>query len=183
MACEDLQQTTDINTGCESVKMDMEFVAYHIPWDKITSKTFNKDTGKCSALATTVANKLTARGQMPFNGTNTAGDVKNFGMTFTQNFQFVVYGNTPTSAKVVNSLAHGKHVFILVQEGHTWESKYIVLGIESGMHISASDLTPYGDNGGWLVTMQAMNNESSAMFINTGTESTTEAIITAIKAL
>lgn len=183
MACEDLDLTQDINTGCENVKMDMEAIAYHIPWNKVTAKTLNTATGVCSAItiATGGANKVTARGQQPYTGTTTTGELRPYGSVFTQNFQIVVYGNTPTSAKIVNSLSYGKHVFLVEQQGHPWQSKYVLYGIESGMVANAPALEPYGDQGGWVVPMQAVNNQSAAMFLVGANGSATEALANAIK--
>lgn len=183
MACEDLNLTENINTGCENVKMDMEAIAYHIPWNNITAKTLNTATGVCSAItiATGGVNKVTARGQQPFIGTNTAGELRPYGSVFTKNFQIVVYGNSPTSAKVVNSLSYGKHVFLAEQQGHPWQSKYVLYGIESGMVANAPTIEPYGDQGGWVVPMQELNGQSAAMFLVGATEEATEALATAIK--
>ena len=182
MACEDLILDQPINTGCESVKMDFEMEAWHIPWTKVTAKTIDTLNAVCSALTieASSANKVTMRGMQPYNGTGVTGEEKPYGVSFTENFQVTVYGNTPTSASVVNKLAHGRHMFLLMQKGHDWESRYMLIGAESGVMATAPAIEPYGDEGGWTVPMTATNNISSAIFIKGADKNATEAIITAI---
>lgn len=167
MACETLILTNPVNTGCESVKMDFAAEAYHIPWTKVTAKTLDLVAATCSLLSFTAGavNKVYMRGQKPYEGTGTTGEEKPYGVSFTQNFSVTVYGNTPASASIVNKLSHGKHLFMLEVEGGAANSRYMLLGAESGIHASAPALEPYGDAGGWVVPMQSMNNVSSAIFI------------------
>lgn len=182
MACEDLILTTPINTGCESVKMDFEQEAWQIPWTKVTAKTIDTLTAVCSALtiAAGSANKVTMTGQKPYEGTGVAGEEKPYGVSFTENFQVTVYGNTPTAASTVNKLCHGRHMFLLMQKGHSWESRYLLVGAEGGVMATAPALEPYGDAGGYTVPMSVMNNESSAIFIKGADKAATEAIVAAI---
>ena len=183
MTCEDLILTSPINTLCDSVKMDFEAEAWHIPQSYVATITKDKLGAVVSALTlapTKVGNKVLMRGQKPYEGTGVSGEEKPYGVSFNETVQITVYGNTPTSASVVNKLGYGKHLFLMLQKGHDWQSRYVLYGVESGLQATAPALEPYGDAGGWTVPMSSMNNESSAYFIKAADKATTEAIIAAI---
>jgi len=181
MACEDLILDAPINTGCETVKMDFEAEAWHLPDSLVTAITKNKITALVSALTVSdTGNKVTMRGQKPYEGTGVTGEERPYGVAFNENVQITVYGNTPTSASIVNKLSYGKHLFLMLQKGHDWQSRYVLYGVESGLMATAPALEPYGEAGGWTVPMASMNNESSAYFIKAADKAATEAIIAAI---
>jgi hypothetical protein len=164
MACEDLILNQPINTGCETVKMDFEAEAWHLPESLVTAITKDKIAAKVSAMTITgspgAGNKVFMRGQKPYEGTGVAGEEKPYGVAFNETVQITIYGNTPTAASNVNKLSHGKHLFLLMQKGHDWQSRYVLYGAESGLMATAPALEPYGDAGGWTVPMASMNNES-----------------------
>ena len=97
--------------------------------------------------------------KQPFSGTNTAmneGTVQN---TFTETVQFLVADHSPAAAMLLDNIANGKFVFVLVNEytGSDSRAKYQVYGAKKGLVCSEMTREAYSDenNGAWSVTLTA----------------------------
>lgn len=177
--------TAAINANCPTPTRSFEAVGWIGMYDEILSKTYDKSTGKLTAItmkSTKQMYPITVRGKMPFKDTKTEAAEKPYGWIFNKTTKFTVLGYSPTSASVVKSLADNKAFMILEQSGQTDSSKYPTFGVEVGLNFSAGTMDTYGDTGGFDVTLMEENAETAGLFLwpVADTEAAADAVIAAL---
>lgn len=122
-----------------------------------------------SAGVTATGFKIQQFGKQPFTGTTTSMAEGNISNKFNAEVHFTVPDNCPNAASIIDNLANGKFVVVLVNdyEGSDGKGKYQVFGSKKGLTATAIDGDKYSEDtdGGWAVTLTEENTPMSAMFI------------------
>lgn len=161
-----------IYTGIESV-------AYIFNRSQIESFTFDQtnpnivtaiNMAEVSEGVDYVGYKIEQLSKTPFTGTTTTmneGTVQN---TFTEAVSFVVPDNSPAASMILDSIANGSFVVVLVNEyeGSDSKGKYQIFGSKKSLKCTACERDAYGDDtqGGWAVTLTAEGTPKSAVFVH-----------------
>lgn len=146
----------------------------------ITEITMDTYTSGGSDVAYT-GYQIKQNGKQPFTGTTTSMTEGNVMNKFTENVSFVVPDNSPAAAMLLDNIANGRFVVILVNEyeGQDGKGKYQVFGSAKGLVCSAMERDAYSEDtdGGWSVTLTAEGSPKSAVFLEHTTTSGGETVV------
>ena len=174
-----------INSGCPTPNRGFKQIAWIGNTEEIETKTYDVDTAICSDLLMASGKKfypVEIRTKKPFDATKITGVEKLFGFLFDNETEVIVVGNSPTSSAIVNILSKGLFTMIFEQKGIEDNSKYPIIGVEVGLSMSAAALEPYGDKGGWSITLKEEMCESAGMFLWNTNIATTDALVASLTA-
>ena len=119
-------------------------------------------------------------GLQPFTGTMIEGVQQLATMLFKGTASLVVVGNTPASATIINGLANGRYVLVLVQKGVNDNSKFFAMGSEIGLKLTAATFESYSEADGWTVTMVEELAINAATFVYKTSVADTQALLTGL---
>lgn len=119
-------------------------------------------------------------GLQPFTGTMMEGVQQLAAMLFKGTASLVVVGNTPATATIINGLANGRYVLVLVQKGVDDNSKFFALGSEIGLKLATAQFESYSEANGWVVTMTEELVINAATFVYKDSVAGTQALLTGL---
>jgi len=113
--------------------------------------------------------KIEQMGKTPFTGTTTSMAEGNVMNTFTEAVSFVFPDNCPAASYLLDNIANGTFVVVLVNEyeGSDTRGKYQIYGSKKGLKCTSIERDAYSDdtNGGWAITLTAEGAPMSAVFV------------------
>ena len=129
-----------------------------------------------AALAYTVK----INGLQPFTGTMIEGAQQLAAMLFNGTASLIVLGNSPAAATIINGLANGRYVLVLVQKGVNDNSKFFAMGSEVGLKLTAATFESYSEARGWTVTMVEELAINAPTFVYKTSVADTQALLTGL---
>ena len=177
----------DINQDPDAmINLIAENEALVINVSDILSKTFDP-TNKhiCTGIIlkpTTLAHKFYLRGTTPFK-TKTSGKSGNAGMTYDIDIPVFLYGRTPANALLVTSLSQDSRVVVITkQAAQIGTSAYRVMnGLEAGLTVDVPTIDTSATDGGYSLTLKAVNNSKIDYFLWAATEAATQTLENVLK--
>lgn len=161
-----------IYTGIESV-------AYIFNKSQIESLTFDStnpnivtaiNMAEDSDSVSYVGYKIEQLSKTPFQGTTTTMTEGNIMNTFTEAISFVVPDHSPAASMLLDNMANGSFVVVLVNEyeGSDSKGKFQIYGSKKALKCTACEREAYSEetNGGWSLTLTAENTPKSAVFVH-----------------
>lgn len=143
----------------------------------INMATYEDDGQDVSYVGYTITNL----GKQPFSGTTTSMTEGNVMNKWTENVSFVVPDNSPTAAMLLDNIANGRFVVVLVNEynGSDNKGKFQIFGSAKGLTCSSMERDSYGEDndGGWSVVLTAEGCPKSSVFVEHTTTSGGETVV------
>ena len=131
-------------------------------------------------IGAAVAYTVKICGLQPFTGTMMEGVQQLAAMLFKGTASLVVVGNTPATATIINGLACGRYVLVLVQKGVNDNSKFFALGSEIGLKLATAQFESYSEANGWVITMTEDLVINAATFVYKTSVANTQALLTGL---
>ena len=119
-------------------------------------------------------------GLQPFNGTNIKSAQQLAAVLFESQVSFPIVGVNPTNAATVNKLTNGRYAMIFKQKGANDNSKYLVVGGETGLKFESSEMTAYDDSNGFKIMLKESGAINSAQFLYKTNVATTDDLIASL---
>ncbi len=167
-----------ISAICPDGFQGFKEVGYIGNFEDIESRTFDTTTGLVSAisLGSNTMFAMYHKHNQPFSGMTVTPVMKSYGMTYDISIPVIIPGLTASNTELIGQLDKGRFFIALEQLGKTDNadsSKYALLGIETGMVMMEGTLEPYGDNGGYSLTLTSNLNKAALMYLfNTDADTT-----------